>query len=175
MVDPVTLARRKKRLYGGIAICAVVLVVFGKTLTQTIVAASAPPPPGYVDAATMSGAPDLNWDELYKGRWERKQKPSVPQNVASMDGQAVRVKGFMLPLHEPGDASEFFLAKSPGGCYFCNPPGVSEVVTAETEGGKKMSPTQMPVYAYGRLHVATGGPDDKALYVIDHAVFAIAK
>ena len=175
MADTVTLERKRRKKTVGLIIGALVLVMFGKSLAQTIVSSSKPPPEGYSATPPPEDCTEVKWDDLKKGKWNQKSKPHVADAIAALDGRRVHLKGFMLPLHTAGAASEFFIASSPGGCYFCNPPGVAEIAMARTRDGKKMEATQLPVDVYGKLTVATGGPDDQALYLLENGVFVVRR
>lgn len=175
MVDSVTLERKRRKKMVGLIVGVLVVVMFGKSLAQTIVSSSKPLPDGYVGTPPPESYAEAKWDDLKKGKWNQKSKPRVADDIAALDGQRVHVKGFLLPLHTAGAASEFFIASSPGGCYFCNPPGVAEIVMARTKDDKKMEATQLPVDVYGTLKLATGAPDDQALYLIEHGVFVVRR
>ena len=175
MTDTVTLERKRRKKTVGLIIGALVLVMFGKSLAQTIVYSGKPPPEGYSATPPPEDYTEVKWDDLKQGKWNQKSKPHVVDTVAALDGRRVHVKGFLLPLHTAGAASEFFIASSPGGCYFCNPPGVADVVMARTKDDQKMEATQLPVDVYGTLKLATGAPDDQALYLIEHGVFVVRR
>ncbi len=175
MLDEVTRARRRMTRLKVLALCGLLALAFGRTLLQTVLAASRPLPPGYTDQVPPGEHAVLKWNELRQGKWERGQKPSIAPAIAALDGKRATARGFMLPLHEPGEASQFFLAPQPGGCYFCNPPGVADIVMFKTAGGMKTTVTQLPVNIYGTFHVATGAADDESLYVIEDAVLVVKR
>jgi hypothetical protein len=87
----------------------------------------------------------------------------------------VNLSGYLLPLHTPGVSSQFFIAEQPRGCYFCNPPGVAEVVQINIAGGKQLEPTDRPVQVYGTFKLASGAPSDSALYMINDATLVLAR
>ena len=176
MVDSVTMERKRRKKTVGLIVGALVLVMFGKSLAQTIVYSGMPPPDGYSAKPPPEDYTEIKWDDLKKGKWpQQKSKPHVDDAIAALDGRRVHVKGFLLPLHTAGAAAEFFIAATPGGCYFCNPPGVADVVMAHTKDNSKMEATQLPVDVYGTLKLATGAPDDQALYLIEHGIFVVRR
>ena len=127
------------------------------------------PPSGYAAHAPEGTFIPLPWKQLQAGKWEDKSKPVVVDAVKRLNGQQVKLKGFLLPLHVPAAAAQFFVAERPRGCYFCNPPGIAEVVEVNVRGGQVMPFTDLPVTIYGHLRVATGAPTDEMLYIIDDA------
>jgi hypothetical protein len=169
MDDDIARRRRRKNLTWALVLGGVLAFALGPTLWQTVIVASRPLP-GYAAAAPAGEYVELKWGDLRRGKWEPGSKPTVAKTIADNGGKRTKVRGFMLPLHTPGASSEFFLAPSPGGCYFCSPPGVAEIVMLKTHGGAKADVTQLPVEAYGTLRVATGAATDQALYVVEDAV-----
>jgi len=63
--------------------------------------------------------------------------PVFPEALARLDGQVVRIKGFMVPFDDVKDLSKFMLMPSSGGCFFCQPPSVTEVLYVEQVGAQK--------------------------------------
>ncbi len=181
-------ARVNKGLVTGAAVGGVLLVLFliGLALSQGG-APRAPrgafSEPKVNDLVTSRGPAEgpqgafgeLKWEDLHAGRWPPKGQPRVVPAVAELAGKPVHLRGFLLPLHQAAEASEFFLAAWPGSCPFCFPPSVSDVVVLVTPGGKKMPLTDLPVDVYGILKLATGGPNDDALYVIRDMTFVVSR
>lgn len=160
--------RRKRAIIIGI-LCAIILFALaeGKTILLFI---NGPKIPGYATSAPAGKFIDLDWKAMQQGQWKYGNKPIVPQTVIALSQKQVHLKGFLLPLHTAGVSSQFFIACKPRGCYFCNPPGVAEVVQINMANGKQLDPTDWPVSVYGTLKVASGAPDDQMLYVINDAV-----
>jgi hypothetical protein len=58
--------------------------------------------------------------------------PVFPQPVKALDGQALKVQGFMMPL-EPGERQRHFLLSAvPTTCSFCVPAGPEGLVEVRT-------------------------------------------
>jgi hypothetical protein len=148
-------------------------LVGGKAAWNAVFQPTGPTPPGYAAVAPPGEWAELPWPALFRGKWEQGQKPTVSDDLKPLAGKPARVRGFLLPLHEAAEGAQFFMAKSPGGCYFCNPPGVNEVVMINVKGGQKLPQTNLPVTAFGTFQHATGKPDDQSLYVMDNAVLAV--
>jgi hypothetical protein len=166
-------ARGNHRTLTRVGLALVFAVVGGKAAWNAVFQPTGPTPPGYASAAPPGEWAEMTWSSLFRGRWKEGQKPSVPDELKALAGKPARVKGFLLPLHEAAEGSQFFIAKSPGGCYFCNPPGVNEVVMVNVKGGQKLPQTNLPVTVFGTFQHATGSPDDQSLYVVNGAVLAV--
>ncbi|HEY3377673.1 MAG TPA: DUF3299 domain-containing protein [Armatimonadota bacterium] len=159
--------QRKKRLTLIFGLLFAVVVV-GGALSQVLGA-----PPGYASKPPVGQFAPINWQAMMLGQWAYGKKPVVPAAVQTLNGQMVTARGYLLPLHSPGVASQFFIAPKPRGCYFCSPPAASEVVQVNIAGGKQLPPTMWMVNVYGKLRVATGAPSDQVLYVIDDATLLV--
>jgi hypothetical protein len=170
------LSRQEKRarnrnllIIGGVIV--VFLVMQSKSLLQALIA---PPPPGYAKAAPPGQFTQLDFDVVQEGQWTYGTKPKVPKEVAALQGKPVVVRGFQLPLHNALKGSQFFIAEEPRGCYYCNPPGVAEVIMVNVAGDKQLAPEDWQVNVYGTFHIATGAPSDTVLYWIDDAQVVVA-
>ena len=150
-----------------ILLIAAIIVVFAALQSPALLHRH---PPGYEEKPPSGQFQRLDWGALQAANWIYGHKPVLLDAVAALNGKPVTARGFLLPLHNPGRASQFFLSDKPGGCYFCNPPGVNSVVQLNLAGGKKLDICAASVDVYGTFHVATGAPTDRVLYWIDDAV-----
>lgn|GEM_PF-1570858 len=168
--------RQKRRRWTLFLILAIFFGGLAFAVTPIIIQAySVPHMRGYASEAPGGQFASLDWDLLVKGEWPRDGKPAMPEPVRSLDGKPVTIKGFALPLHEAGEAETLFLAKYPRGCYFCNPPGMADVVVVKVAGGRKVPLLNRPICAYGTFHAATGSEDDEGLYVVTDATLLIKR
>jgi hypothetical protein len=157
-------------------ILAILLAGIGFALGPTIIEAySVPHVQGYANEAPQGQFASLDWGLMAKGDWPQDSKPVMPEAVLALHGQPVTIKGFALPLHEAGEAETLFLAKYPRGCYFCNPPGIADVVVVKVAGERKVPLLNRPVCVYGTFHAATGSDDDEGLYTIADATLVIKR
>lgn len=78
----------------------------------------------------------------------------VPPAVQSLDGQKVRVTGFMLPIHlENGLVTDFLIIRSQLTCCFGVPPAPNEWVVVAMKGKGVPQQMDVPSQFYGVLHV----------------------
>jgi hypothetical protein len=153
------------------------VVVYGvvQTYLHNGVVSARPLPPGYTYRVPKGDYQEIPWSELRRGQWPRGGKPVTPAGVRELDGKPVKIKGFLLPLHNANEASEFFLSTKMGGCPFCNPVGVADVVMLQTKGGRKMEVINLPVIAHGTFHVASGAATDQSLYTLTDTVLVVGQ
>ncbi|MCI1191800.1 DUF3299 domain-containing protein [Calidifontimicrobium sp. SYSU G02091] len=79
--------------------------------------------------------------------------PTFPDPVKALDGQKVKLQGFMLPL-EPGERqSHFLLSAVPTTCSFCVPAGPEGLVEVRTRAPVRYSVDAVTLE--GRLAVLT--------------------
>ncbi|MHB9131598.1 MAG: DUF3299 domain-containing protein [Armatimonadota bacterium] len=159
--------RRRNIIWIAVTLGALLLVALGPWVKQYLTV-----PEGYLSQPPADKYIPLNWDVLTQGDWPQEGDPKVPQDLRTLDGKQVSVRGFILPLDDPGQSFQMFIAPKPRGCYFCFPPGVSEVVLVTTAGDKKLPLTNRPVTAYGTFRVANGSKRDRSLYTIENAVMS---
>lgn len=82
-----------------------------------------------------------------------KPPPTYPEALVRLDGQVVRIKGFMVPFDDVKDLTKFMLMPSSGGCFFCQPPSVTEVLYVEQAGAQKHTYIKGPIEVEGILHL----------------------
>ena len=132
-------------------------------------ALDAPAPPASHHYTTLS------WEQLHHGRWEMDQPPVMPAAIAALSGQPVTATGYLLPMHGAGASADLYLAQTPGGCFFCNPPGIADVILIHVAQGRAIPIVSNLVRVYGRFHAATDGGNDESLYVMFDATVVNAQ
>jgi len=78
----------------------------------------------------------------------------IPAAVKAFNGQAVALKGFMLPLKvEQGKVTELLLMRDQSMCCFGSVPKINEFITVKMVGGGTKAVMDQAVTLYGRLKV----------------------
>lgn len=87
---------------------------------------------GGADAAAgrtpAENAQELSFDLLAQTVLHENPPPEFPTLLRALAGKRVRITGFIAPYNDPQKMTELLLVRSPGGCYFCNPPEINTVV-----------------------------------------------
>lgn len=83
-----------------------------------------------------------------------------PENLLALDGQIVRLKGFMYPLEAGETHSKFLLSALPPACPFCLPGTATTLVDIRADD--PVTYTLEPVLLEGRLDLLKD--DDTGLY-----------
>jgi len=159
--------RRKLSITIGVLFAVgVVAFIMWKPISDAFIA-----PDGYAVHVPAGNFTHANWSDLMKATKQAGAQAVIPANVKALDGQAVAIHGYLLPLHSGVDSNQFFLAPKPGNCYFCNPPGIGEAIEINVAGGKRLPLSDRPVSVYGKFRVTDGVR--RALYIVDDATLSL--
>jgi hypothetical protein len=82
---------------------------------------------------TLAKAHDVLWDTLYKTKIEVDEKNGnysaiFPNEVQKLNGQTIKISGFMLPLENSEKFTHFLLSKRTPTCFFCPPGEPNEII-----------------------------------------------
>ncbi len=91
---------------------------------------------------------------------------AMPGHLKKLDGQRVRIPGFIVPLEDDQNAvSEFLLVPSPTACIHTPPPPGNQMIHVRMAGGRTASRSWGPVWLQGRLRITDiDGPYGKSSY-----------
>ncbi len=80
------------------------------------------------------------------------------ENVQKIDGQRVKIAGYIVPLEDDvGQVTEFLLVPSPQACIHVPPPPANQMVHVRMAGGQKVDIPWGPVWLRGRASVKDVG------------------
>ena len=127
----------------------------------------------FIEAAPRADD-EIDFNLLRQTRLPRRPPPVYPGDLAPMDGQQVRIFGFMSPYNSLEDMRNFMLMPTATGCYFCVPPSPREVIFVRMADRDKVQPfVDEPLEVTGTLNLWKENSDEAAhrmfLYVIDDA------
>lgn len=102
-----------------------------------------PPPP----------LPEGQWMSMKRRQPGSDRPPSV---VAALDGQRVRIGGYVVPLDfEATTVKEFLLVPFVGACIHVPPPPANQIVYVKAEKGFEVASTFDPVWVTGTIKTET--------------------
>jgi hypothetical protein len=78
----------------------------------------------------------LPWPVLTATTTDAKGRPVFLKYLEQLDGKTVTVNGFMQPLRDELAVTSFMLLEYPVGCWFCETPEPSGLVSVELKAGK---------------------------------------
>lgn len=111
----------------------------------------------------------LPWGALDETEIGRKFTVTFLPHVAALDGVTVSVSGYMQPA-KADEVSEFVLTEFPVGCWFCDSPGLTQLVQVTTAGGKPVPQVRGMVTVTGKLTLNRTDPERLLFAVTDAAV-----
>lgn len=82
-------------------------------------------------------AKDALWETLYKTKVKVDDKTGTysatfPDEVKKLNGQTVKISGFILPLENSEKFTHFLLSKRTPTCFFCPPGAPNEIIEVYT-------------------------------------------
>lgn len=123
------------------------------TLTwPQLIPEGAPPPPPPVPLHDISKLADaLNAES---GPAVKQQTPNAPV-VPALDGQQVKLPGYVVPLDvsADGEVREFLLVPYYGACIHVPPPPSNQIVYVHDAKGVKMDELYQPYWVTGKISV----------------------
>jgi hypothetical protein len=75
-----------------------------------------------------STVPEVSFAQLAATVFNDEPPPVYPESLRKLEGQRIRLTGFVNPYDEPEKLTKLLLLQTPAGCYFCNPPPPTTVV-----------------------------------------------
>lgn len=131
----------------------------------TFVAKSPRPLVRHFDVSTLPPVRDdrpnpLPWGVLRDTTLGAKAVPTFPEHLLSLDGKPVVLTGFMQPLGDAAEFAGFMLLEFPVGCWFCEMPGPTGVVSVELEPGTRTTTRRGLIKVTGTLELNRDNPED---------------
>ncbi len=109
------------------------LLIFGLGLSLR---AESPAPPANAPASVDWKMLDRTNAEIAGGM--HNAKISYPTDLQALNNKPVSILGFMTPFEDLDDMTKFLLMPTSGGCFFCNPPSMTQVLMVDQlKDGKK--------------------------------------
>ena len=111
----------------------------------------------------------LQWDHMRKTKGKPKSGGKFSEELLAKDDDFVNIIGFMVPLEQFLDVTEFMLLPLPLECYFCAMPPARDVMLIKMTEGKLIERViEEPVILNGKFTVNQGA-DQKFFYTLSDA------
>lgn len=128
------------------------------------------------ESTPTPATPSFTFSELGKAvrDTELEGHYTYPPGLTAANNKPVTVGGFMVPYDSLEDMRVFMLMASSGGCFFCEPPSLNQVVIVRQKKGASKAFIEDPIQVTGtlRLNFTTSThPDHQAgfVYVLEDA------
>ncbi len=110
----------------------------------------------------------VEWRELHQVQGRRITGATFPESLKEKDGRLVNIVGFMTPIDQFRNVTEFMLLPVPLVCYFCDAPPMRDIIEVKLREPANM--VNEPVLIGGRLRLHEG-PRPLFFYTIEDALW----
>lgn len=110
----------------------------------------------------------IDWKHITETKGSARSGPTFVEELKKQNGKQINIVGFMQPLNQFRDMTEFILLPLPIECYFCRIPPISHVVIVQMAEGEATNLFKEPVVLNGTLKLGEG-PGTKYFYTIADA------
>lgn len=114
----------------------------------------------------------VSWDTFARVKLVKQDARFIPQFedvVRQLDGQRVRVQGFMLPLDQEPQQAHFILSANPtANCFFCMPGGPESLI--EIKSAHTVAFSYDPLTVTGKLELLQDDPMGMYYRIVDARV-----
>jgi hypothetical protein len=118
--------------------------------TQPSLSASRKPHPAPKDAETL----DMPIKELGNFDYDADKGGQIPDDVVALSGHKIRLKGYMIPMDQAANITQFALVPDLFACCFGQPPQIQHTIVANCPKGKAVSYYPDEIVVEGTLKVA---------------------
>lgn len=122
----------------------------------------APPPPEIqkeLDALMDLDPADTRTNDQLDARWRALQEEAYPV-VEAMDGEVIRIPGYVVPIDlEASVVREFLLVPYFGACIHSPPPPSNQIIYVKSSKEYTVEEMFEPVWVTGRIEIATMNTD----------------
>ncbi|MFQ3598457.1 MAG: DUF3299 domain-containing protein [Chloroherpetonaceae bacterium] len=104
---------------------------------------------------TTLGTPTrITFNDLREYRFSRKANNPIPEKLKALQGKEVSLAGYMIPMSEALDVTEFMLVQMPFfGCCYSVPPEPNETVMVKMQKGKSTPYVYTPIRVTGTFKI----------------------
>lgn len=106
---------------------------------------------------------DITWDELdglsFEVNEDDEWVAQFGEKITALEGQSVKILGFMMPLEGSLEQKHFILSMLPlDGCQFCAPGTQAEFLEVKVKGDKGIRYTYDPIEIAGTFELIPDAP-----------------
>ena len=124
-----------------------------------------------VEAARQEqGLELISWDVVRETRGTRTTGATFSDELEQHDDTRVDIIGFMVPVYEFREVSEFLLLPLPIECYFCEEPPMREIIHVRMRDGERANLVNEPVMVNGLFNLHEDAGSDY-FYTIEDALW----
>jgi tetratricopeptide (TPR) repeat protein len=110
----------------------------------------------------------IPWNVITDTIIDHEYHPTFGKYLKDLDGKRVELTGYMQPLGDELEVGAFLMIEYPIGCWYCEMPGIANIVLVEQPKGKTRHLTRAAVRITGKLQLNSTDPEN-FLYTIRDA------
>jgi hypothetical protein len=114
------------------------------------------------------GVNSIPWSVVSETIIDHEYRPTFGKYLKELDGKRVELTGYMQPLGDDLEVAAFLLIEYPVGCWYCEMPGIANIILVEQPPGKTRHLTRGAVRVTGVLRLNSSDPEN-FLYTIKDA------
>ena len=123
------------------------------------------PEPGKVYELTIQNLGNFEYDQEKGG--------NIPEDVQKLNGSTIRLRGYMIPMDQAENITQFALVPSLFACCFGQPPSIQHTIVANCPKGKAVGYTADEISVEGKLTVKEKKDDGYIISVFELEVSSV--
>jgi hypothetical protein len=116
---------------------------------------------------------EMSIKELGNFEYDQEKGGSVPDDVKRLSGSMIRLRGFMIPMDQAENITQFALVPSLFACCFGQPPQVQHTVVVNCPKGKAVSYCPDEIVVEGKLNVQEKKDDGYVVSIFEVTVTSV--
>jgi len=116
---------------------------------------------------------EMGIKELGNFEYDQDKGGNIPADVTRLNGATIRLRGFMIPMDQAENITQFALVPSLFSCCFGQPPQIQHTIVANCPKGKAVSYVPDEIVVEGKLHVEEKKDDGYIVSIFEVGVSSV--
>lgn len=116
---------------------------------------------------------DLAIKDLGNFEYDQEHGGNIPADVRALEGIKIRLHGFMIPMDQAENITQFALVPSLFACCFGQPPQIQHTIVATCPKGKAVGYVPDEIVVEGTLHVQEKKDDGYVVSIFEVGVSSV--
>jgi hypothetical protein len=116
---------------------------------------------------------DTSIKDLGNFEYDQEKGGNIPQDVRNLDGVTIRLHGFMIPMDQAENITQFALVPSLFSCCFGQPPQIQHTIVSNCPKGKAVGYVPDEIVVEGQLHVKEKKDDGYVVSIFEISVNSV--
>jgi hypothetical protein len=116
---------------------------------------------------------EMSIKELGNFEYDQDKGGNIPADVVRLNGSRIRLRGFMIPMDQAENITQFALVPSLFSCCFGQPPQIQHTIVANCPKGKAVGYVPDEIVVEGNLHVEEKKDDGYIVSIFEVGVTSV--